>query len=280
MRRSQHGQALVGAMVIMLILFALAGGVAVAASGLLQQGRARGAAITDLSKQSAVTDAIAQVAGSSTRCGVPTSSATFPDIDADDLTTLSLSFPDPVTLNESWNALCVRVDSVPVPIGGTPWTNLTWKSGCGTTQLPKQHVTTFFDARVGGKGGLLYVDDQPSAISCKASLPSSACSATSPQAGCVECGKTIDTDIATIVQATLDCDLSAAPSAAYYLHVVNRSSVQSPARAFVVGHASSGGGWAYLVATHLGGGSDYEESVLLVPPGGGDNQLLYKAPLP
>lgn len=280
MRHRQRGQALVGAMVIMLILFALAGGVAVAASGLLQQGRARGAAITDLSKQSAVADAIAQVAGSSTRCGIPSSSAVFPTIDADDLTTLSLSFPDPVTRNTTWGALCVRVDSAPVPLGGTPWTDLTWKSNCGTTQLPKQHVASFFDARVGGRGGLLYVDDQPSSTACRASLPTSACSATSPQPGCVECGKTISTDIAMVAQATLDCDLSAAPSAAYYLHVVNRSPAPSPARAFVVGHASSGGGSVYLVATRFGAGSDYEESVLLVPPAGGSNQLLYKAPLP
>jgi hypothetical protein len=275
MRKNQDGQALVAAMVIMLILFALAGGVAVAASGLLQQGRARGAAITDLSRQSAVADAVSQVAGTTTRCGVPPSAAVFPDIDADDLTALSLAFPDPVTMNTSWTALCVRVDHV-VPPTGAAWANLTWRSNCGTVPLPAQHVTTFFDARVGGKGGLVYVDDQPSAVTCLSQLPSSACSATNPQPHCVQCGRTINANVNPVVQATLDCDLSQATAA--FLHVVNSSSAQSPARAFTVGSSTTGGS-AYLIATHLGTGNDYEESVLLVPASGA-NQLLYKAPLP
>lgn len=278
MRTSESGQALVAAMVIMLILFALAGGVAVAASGLLHQGRARGAAITDLSRQSAVADAVSQVAGSASRCPVPASAATFPDIDADDLTTLSLAFPDPVTTNTSWRALCMRVDNV-TPLSGALWTNLTWPSSCGTMQLPKQHVISFLDARVGGKGGLLYVNDQPSTTSCLSTLPSSTCSSTSPQPGCVMCGKTINTNVNPVVQASLECDLSHGTSSTYYLHVVNGSSVQSPALAFTVGF-NTGGGSAYLIATHLGTGKDYEESILLVPPAGGANQLLYKAPMP
>jgi hypothetical protein len=82
-----------------------------------------------------------------------------------------------------------------------------------------------------------------------------------------------------LVQATMDCDLSTAGSASMYLHVLNGSGVRSPARFFTTNHDDSGGS-IYLVATRIGTGPAYEESLLQVPPGGAANRLLYKGPLP
>ncbi|TMC07807.1 MAG: prepilin-type N-terminal cleavage/methylation domain-containing protein, partial [Chloroflexi bacterium] len=63
MLTSQRGQALVGVMVVMVILFALAGAVAIGASTLLASRRNAGATNDDFRLRSAVNDSVAQVSG-------------------------------------------------------------------------------------------------------------------------------------------------------------------------------------------------------------------------
>jgi hypothetical protein len=282
-RRAQDGQALVAALVIMLILFALAGGVAVAASGLLQQSRTRAGSVHDLAAQSAVADVVAQVAGSTSWCTVPTRTGVFPEVMASDSTTLPAAYPDPVNRASTF-AACVRMDQVAPTLPSGLSNALPWQSAhCGATPLPvKQRLTIFFDARgpaPGAADGTVYVDDDP--VSCwQTLLTSSACSGTSPQPHCLRCGRGVDPGIPVPAQVTLDCDLTSVTTPAY-LHVFNPS-FQSPARVFTMAHDDAGGS-AYLLATHLPpelhAGTDEEEAILYLPQNQAD-QLLYKGPLP
>jgi hypothetical protein len=284
-RGTQSGQALVAALVIMLILFALAGGVAVAASGLLQQGRMRAGSVHDLEAQSAVADAVAQVAGTTSFCTVPARSGTFPEVGASDSTTLPDSYPAPVSPATTFVS-CVRVDHVTPALSMGLSNAMPWPTAhCGVSQaLDRAKLEVLFDMRgpaAGAPDATVYVDDQAQASGCRQTLPgSAACSAQGPLPHCIVCGRVVDPGI-PLAQVTFDCDLSGVTSPAY-LHVYNPS-FQSPSRAFTAARDDNGGSM-YLLATQLPAalraGTDYEETVLLVPPQGAADELLYKGPMP
>lgn len=279
MRARQRGQALVGALVVMVILFALAGAVALAASGLLRQQAATTRAYTDdFGVQSATADAISQVAGSATQCTVPTTTATFPRLNGTVPTPLAISFPSG-TANLASIAYCARVDQVSTTIGTDFSTDIQWQATCQETRLPDsfagQRVETFFAARWSSPG-FVYVDRGQACDTTWAT--STPCRGQGSIPDCVACGDTVTPAAqVTMVQLALDCDLGGATSG-WYLHISNPA--RSPSRVFIVQHDASGGS-LYLIAAAAGanGAGPYEQSILLVPPAGGTNRLLWEAPL-
>jgi len=279
-RRSQRGQALVGALVIMLILFALAGGVAVAASGLLQQSRVQMAAFDDLAAQSATSDAVSQVAGSSSQCTPQATSGLFPRITGTEGTVLGVRFPDTASPQNdaSTTAYCVRVDHISSTVATDFATEIPWSGRCASMPLPDQEVSLFFDAR-----GIsvatpfaAYVDDDATPVCRRKTLPDTdSCSNPSATKPCIQCGKTLGRG-GDVAQLKLDCDLTDPTPG--YLHIYNGSGANSPARVFLTTHDDSGGS-VYLIATQVASGG-YEEAVLHVRPSGGGSLLLYRAVLP
>jgi len=279
MRAPQSGQALVGAMVVMVILFALAGAVAVAASGLLRQQAATTRAYTDdFGAQSATADAISQVAGTATRCAMPTTTATYARLNGAVPTPLAISFPSGMA-NLTSIAYCARIDQVSTTIGSNFSTDVQWQTSCPATLVPSaisgQRVETFFAARWTAPG-FVYVDrSQACNTRWAASTP---CQGQSSIPGCVACGATMAPAAqVTMIQLALDCDLTGA-TAGWYVHISNQE--RSPSRIFIVRHDASGGS-IYLIAaaTRADGAGPYEQSILLVPPAGGTNRLLWEAPL-
>jgi hypothetical protein len=266
MRRRQEGQALVAAMVVMLILFALAGAVAIGATTLLSSQRDQGGTFRDdLTVQSAVSDAVARVAGSQTRCG-PAQPALSIDLPEQD---------NPASSDPSF-ALCVRADDVQPDtirttalnwardgapgLGSAPWL-------CITVQLPGNGIAIAFDARW-TLGGYAYVDGQ-GLTSCNPQPP--------PPGPTVPCQRSFPGST-TPVQMVLSCQFSTfGPSDHAYLHI--RSAEQAPARVFTA-HQATNSGSMYLLAARTGlPRPDYEEAVVHVDPTGA-TRLAYEGRLP
>lgn len=272
MRSRQKGQALVAAMVVMLIVFALAGAVAIGASTLLATQHEQGGTFRDdLTVQSAVADAVAQVAGSRSRCSTSSSAA------------LGLSLPDqdrPTYAPSS--ALCLRTDAVQLDtLAGHA---LDWASGsiqgnsvppwrCMTLKLPGNKVAISFDFR-SSLGGWAYVDKQ-SFNACDPQLP------ISPPAPAPACQKAFSGSV-TPVQVSLSCQFATfATTDTAFLHI--RNSEASPARVFTAHQDATdpNAGSLYLFAARTGVPSrpDYEEAAVTVDPTGATT-LAYEGKLP
>lgn len=263
----QRGQALVGVMVVMLILFALAGAVAIGASTLLSRRGESGVTTTDFQARSAVNDSVAQLAGATQRCGAPPPPSPVPTPSPTPTATpLSLSLPPGGTTTA---AFCVREDNVlrdslqNLPVNGAG------PSGCATFTVGQPGaglLAVFFDTRTTARGWA-FVDDDPLGPLCTWPLLPT------------PCAKSWNAGAAAVVPVALSCSFSAADTV--YLHV--NTAVTWPRMVFVARQDPTGSpiGSVYLLASGTGLPSpDYEESVLFVSTDGTSSRLQYEAPLP
>ncbi len=150
-RNQQSGQALIASMVMVIFIFALAGGLAIAASALLAQGTARSSLVTnDLVAQSQMNAAVAYLAGrgiasNPSYCRTPT------------------MLPALGPNGEIQGIQCVEVDNVansnPVSVP------LSWNGGaCSVTAFPATGARTFI--WLNGASGLSAFVDQSSGTGC------------------------------------------------------------------------------------------------------------------
>jgi hypothetical protein len=292
MRKRQSGQALVGVLVVMLILFALAGAVTLATSVLLRQrATMRTAYSDDFTAQNAAADAISQVAGSSSLCRRVTP-ASFPRLSSPEpplLISLPNTFPSPVA-DTPQAAYCRRIDQVASTLPSYLYTNVSWDnppfSSCVkpvplSSQQGKK-VSIFFNAR-----RVNTTVDPYAYVDGNGSNGSSNCSSTRPSLSSLPCGYAMDHQTAPpVIQVLLSCDLTSGSScgsgSSCYLHIANVSS--SLGRVFIVDQTdpspSSSSIYLLASATGLRSGQDYEETVLLVSVSTNTNRLLYEARLP
>jgi hypothetical protein len=275
--RGESGQALIGTLVIMVLVFAMAGSVALAASSLLdRQNSHRNAIAGDLRSSDAIAAAVANIAGRG-----PQSSPPCPVAD---------SFMR--TLPGGWasSVSCLRFDAVAVPNSGTgPVVGailLNWdqqgSSWCGSALVPASSgpaVWLFFNALNGVGPTSAWVDGRNS--------------------GCVQGTQCATPAVgAPVFQAAMNCDLADVPSPAY-LHVLNGlgpNGLPSPTVArFVANGTPKGGGGEgahdgnnqdtngsiYLLAatTGLSAGSQFEEGAVYVSHDGKTTALLSEGAL-
>jgi hypothetical protein len=300
--RGQSGQALALVLVVMAILFALAGALTIGVTELLQQqGGGRAASTDDLTVQSAVADGVAFVAGRQNQCAV--TPATMARSSANQpASQVRINFPNGAGHASPWpsgNALCSRLDHVASSLTASTFSSIDPKwgtaGGCDVVKVPNGNPMSWvaFNGRWQASGyAYAYVDGQ-SASPCNNNLapprPGS-CSSTPKPSDCIRCGQNIVGPVPPVVQLALECDTSG--SAPLYLHIHNTLAIApgpgqpantgSPARIFFAPESTSGTGVLYVLAapTSLKTPSDYEESLLYVGPGGSPNQLVYEAPLP
>lgn len=268
----QRGQALVGVMVVMLVLFALAGAVAIGASTLLGNRGQSGATKDDFQVHSAVNDSVAQIAGANRICGAP------PPLPSPSPTPAPTSTPAPLTLalpnSAGAQAHCLRLDAVlpdtvqrlqaPQPSNGT----------CPTIALGQvaSRVGVLFDARAVSGSGWAYLDTRPGPVACAGAFPT-------PSPGLRSCRKSFAST--QVLQVAVTCDFAATEQA--YLHY----DVPGPGPKWVFvakqdpQRPSSEVGFLYLIASGTGGARpDFEESLFYLSNDGSVRHLLYEAPLP
>jgi hypothetical protein len=189
-RRGESGQALVGTMVIMVLVFAMAGSIALAASSLLdRQSSHRGAIASDLRASDAIAAAVAHVAGHGLQAQPTCTSAT----------TFTSVLPGPYTSSTS----CLRFDGIATPnVGVIP---LSWNSGCVTVLLPStaQVKTWLFFSALAGSGFTAWVDGL------------AACDPNSTKKECP-----VSVAAAAVGQAAMNCDVAEVAKPAR-LHIMN-----------------------------------------------------------
>lgn len=297
--RGQSGQALALVLVVMAILFALAGALTIGVTELLQQqGGGRAASTDDLTVQSAVADGVAFVAGRQNQCAV-TPATTARTSTNQPASQVRINFPNGAGHASPWpsgNAFCSRLDHVASSLTASTFSSIDPKwgtAGCDVVKVPNGNPTSWiaFNARW-QPPGYAYVDGQ-SGNPCNSPAPPRPgnCSSTPKPSDCLRCGQAIGgSNPPPVVQLALECDTSG--SAPLYLHIHNTLAIApgpgqpantgSPARIFFAPESTSGTGVLYVLAapTSLKTPSDYEESLLYVGPGGSPNQLVYEAPLP
>jgi hypothetical protein len=269
----QRGQALVAVMVAMIILFALAGAVAVGASTLFATGQPNATVANDFQVRSAVNDAVAQIAGLTQACGGPPPPSPYP-------TPSPTATPGPLQLvlppgDVATQALCVREDGVVA--GGVRTVAATAVlSGCTTSDLGQPRsaeLSVLFDARQSGSSGWAYIDTS--------STNPSPCTSTFPSGAPPRPGRQRLASGSSVTQVALNGVFSGTNHV--YLHLFN---VQpSLKQAFVADQDPSGQpsaiGSLYLVAAQTKLTSpDWEEFLFFVRDDRAVNQLLYEAPLP
>ena len=267
----QRGQALVGVMVVMVILFALAGAVAIGASTLLS-GRGSGTATSDdFRLHSAVNDSVAQVAGTTTACGGAPAPSPLPTPTSSPVPTpLNLALPPPDSTSQTE---CVRMDGVaigavqrlatPPPAGSTT---------CRTMSLPftgPVRVAVLLDVHMGTSDGWAYLapDDYNPPSGCPSTPPSSfkgsPCSSTILAGGWT--------------QVALTCDIASTDTAVLRIN----GTATSPRQVFAAPqdpHASSLGS-VYLLAIQSPVAGAMEEALFFVSNDHATNRLQYEAPL-
>jgi hypothetical protein len=269
----QRGQALVGVMVVMLILFALAGAVAVGASTVLSEGGRRNTASgNDYLARSAVSDTVAQIAGSTARCGAP------PPLPSPTPTASPSPPPPPLSLSLPPNsaatqAFCAREDAV-VPDSLRDLGSALVGSAlvCTTFQLgtpPNTRLAVFFDMRATSRGWAS-IDTSPTPVVCNGPLPG-----TAPPAPCSR--NWVSDGLPPVTQVALSCDFH--PRDHVYLHMSTLGA--GPKHVFIAGQdPAANPGSIYLLASGIDPANPaYEESILFVSRDGRSNRLLYEAPL-
>jgi hypothetical protein len=294
--RGQGGQALALVLVVMAILFAVAGALTLGVTQLLQQqGGARTASTDDLTAQSATADTVSRVAGSQAQC--PVTAATMARLNQP-VTTLTIAFPRGAgSAAPPWlggQAYCSRLDRVAGSLTASTFSYLptpNWATNCPVVRVPNGNPMSwvFFNGRWQAPG-YAYVDGLSGNICNNLPPTPGSCSNTPKPLDCRRCGQTMWPSPQPVLQVALECDTSG--SAPLYLHLFNslpviarpgQAPTRSPARIFMAPESTSGStGSMYILAapTSLKTPSDYEEALLYVGPGGSPNQLVYEAPLP
>ncbi|HYW22788.1 MAG TPA: hypothetical protein VE953_01405 [Terriglobales bacterium] len=269
----QRGQAIVAVMVVMLILFALAGAVAIGAESLLGHRNATGATNDDFRARSAVNDSIAQVAGSAHSCSAAPPPSPLPTPTTSPVpTSLTLALPPP-DAQAQLRTQCARMDGV--TIDGVTRLSVP-ATTCRTIplgMLPQGpvRVAVLFDVRVGGSGGGWAYLDGNTGTPC-GNAPPAQPSGPDDDSPCVS---TFGHDW---TQVALTCDIPQAKTA--QLHI--KASQTSPAQVFVAQQNVKTGslGSAYLLAVQTPISSPALEEILLFVSGDGStDRLLYEAPL-
>ena len=261
----QRGQALVGVMVVMVILFAAAGAVALAASTLLVGPGQSQAANDDFQVRSAVGDTVSQVAGSRTQCWAPLAVSPSPPppspTASPTATPLRLSLPG----GAGPQAFCAREDAV-VP-GSVQ--RFDGSGGCATVDLGQRtgRLAVLFDARATGSGWA-YVDG---------SAPTTCVTLPDFDDLPLTCWQAVPK--ASIVQVALTCDFKTSTRVRLHVGIPGTGPGSVFAATQDTSASPSSVGSLYLFASGTGVASpDYEESVMFVSASA--NRLLYEARLP
>jgi hypothetical protein len=265
-RTAQSGQALVGTLAVMMLVFGLAGGIALAASTLLDDQSSHSTAIArDLRAEDVVSAEVAHVAGHGATGSLCQSTATWTDL-----------LPEGYTSQ----ATCARFDQVVAPALGS--IVLPWMGGCASAALPPsqgQNVWLFFNA-LAGSGITAWIDGNASCT-----------------AGAYAHGDCKFSAMSQVVQARIPCGLGEFPSPV--VHVMNQ--VPSPSTVRFTGYSgnqtgqnqvadadtggrasasSDGTGSIYeLVGTTPLSAGTYEEAFVFVSRDGRTTQLLAQGTL-
>jgi hypothetical protein len=263
----QRGQALVAVMVVMLVLFALAGAVAIAASTLLTDRGRSDVSNGDFQVRSAVNDTVAQIALQPLRCGAP------PPLPSPVPTPMPTPTTSPLNVDHLPSgarpqALCARQDDVVL----SSLHRIQPTGGCATVPLPADgRVAVLFDLRT-ADAGWAYLDKSSASASCADAVPDTTqtppCLASWPS-----------TTDATVRQVALTCDFAAGDQV--FLHL---NAASAPGHVFTAKRNDRGQpnavGRLFLIATGTGVDSpDYEESLYFTSVDGSVRHLLFEAPL-
>jgi hypothetical protein len=261
----QRGQALVGVMVAMLVLFALAGAVAIGASTLLTNRGHSDVTNDDFQVHSAVNDSIAQVNGQPLRCGAP------PPLPSPVPTPSPTSTPSPLTLDQVPSrpqAQCARQDDAVL----TSVQRYEPGAGCAKVALGSGgRLAVLFDARTTA-AGWAYLDTSPADAACDPPPP------TTPTPPCL---KRWFSGGSGIRQVALTCDFAATDRVFLHMNV----SEPGPAHVFAASRDDRGQpaavGYLVLVASGTGVAKpDVEESLYFMSRDGTVRHQLFEAPLP
>jgi hypothetical protein len=273
MTSAQRGQAIIAVMVVMLILFALAGAVAIGAESLLGRPNSASATTDDFRLRSALSDSVAQVAGQSQACSAAPAPSPLPTPTTSPIpSSLSLSLPSP-DAQAQLTTECARMNGVAI-------------NGVQRVAAPGQicksiplglsgRVAVLFDVHTStgaGGGGWAYLDDKTgtSGGQCPATPPSNAAVDGSPCITVFDRGWT---------QVALTCDIPSGQTA--QLHI--RATATSPAQVFAAQQNPQGAstvGAVYLLAVQTPiASTTMEEALLFVSSDHTTNRLLYEAPL-
>jgi hypothetical protein len=259
----------------MVILFALAGAVAIGASTLLIGRTSTSATTDDFRLHSAVNDSVAQVAGSTGACwGAPPPSPLTTPSPSPIPTPLSLALPSP---DSTGQAQCARMDGVaidavkrvqaPAPTSGT----------CRTLNLPfagPTRVAVLFDVHLdvhlNGTGWAYQAPDD--------ATPPNGCPSTPPaNLSNSPCESTFNTNSPAWIQVALTCDIPSNETARLYV----RGSATSPRQVFAAPQdpRASPLGSVYLLAVQTPVATNAMEEALLFVGSDKANRLQYEAPL-
>jgi hypothetical protein len=284
----QQGQALVAVLVVMTLVFLMAGSVAVGASALLDREHHQQEDPTFL-ERSAVAAAVANAesggcAARTPSAAQPASPLALPSPSDAGATPAALPTPTPSPVASVPSLASPVPAAAPVPgqllelpgdvramaycvrlagAAGMPsQQTLAWPpgTGCGSTVLPAMsRAWIFFDARWEGMGKV-WVDGGTDVDQCQ------------PPAGSTCVTRVVTSPVmVSIVPVALDCDLTGIPLPV--LHVAG--ALRSPEVVFSAAQVSGGG--LLLLAVGTGAPDVYEQVVLAVQ--GGATALRYWAPL-
>jgi hypothetical protein len=273
MNSPQRGQAIIAVMVVMLILFALAGAVAIGAETLLGRPNSASATTGDFRLRSALNDSVAQVAGHSQACSAAPPPSPLPTPTTSPVpSSLTLALPSP-DAQAQLTTECARMDGVAVD--GVQ--RLAAPAAiCKSIPLGLSgRVAVLFDVHTSagsGTGGWAYLDGKAgtSGSQCTTAPPSSAPDDESP---CISLfGR-------SWTQVALTCDIPSGQTA--QLHV--RATATSPAQVFAAQQNPQGAttvGAMYLLAVQTPiASTTMEEALVFVSGDRRTNRLLYEAPL-
>jgi hypothetical protein len=268
---SQRGQALVGVMVVMVILFALAGAVAIGASTLLSGRGSSAATNDDFRLHSAVNDSVAQIAGSTSACGAAPAPSPLPTPTSSPVPTpLSLALPPP---DSTAQTQCVRMDGVAIDAVQRLATTPVSTGTCRTMTLRFNgpvRVAVVLDVHMATSGGWAYLaqDSYTPPSGCPSTLPptlpkGSPCASTIQQGGWT--------------QVALTCDIPTGDAAVLRIN----GTATSPREVFAAPQdpKASSLGSMYLLAIQSPIAGAMEEALFFVSNDHHTNRLLYEAPL-
>jgi hypothetical protein len=280
---AQRGQALVGVMVVMVILFALAGAVAIGASTLLTSRGSSNSVNNDFRLHSAVNDSVAQVAGSTHTCGAAPPPSPLPTPTSSPIPTpLTLALPPPDSTSQT---PCVRMDgvaigavrriAVPAPSGQTCASSfdLPFTGPVRVAVVFDVHETAVPNSALGSPWGWAYLvpNDFQQVLGCPTLPPNtlngSPCETTIPASS-----------TPTWTQVALTCDITGNETAQLRI----KGSATSPRQVFAAPqdpHASTLGSFYLLAIQSPVSGAAMEEALLFVSNDGKTNRLQYEAPL-
>jgi hypothetical protein len=265
LKQRQHGQALVGVLVVMILVFLLAGAVSIGASSLMARMGNHGQAVAeDFAAQSAVAAAASYAASTSSCVG---NIADF---------TVAQPSPGPQA------GRCAGLSGVPLNSLNTKDLGQ-WSGDCSATNLTSyqnSNLVIFFNARwlppsIPGHTMSAYIDkfQATSRDPCSTNpAPGNApCSAAKPDAG--------------VSPLVLPCNLTAPPTGTLWYLIVRNAAAQ-PRQVFFLSYTTPGiqSNTGTLYVTVAGTGlptpRDFEQAIFYSPSKGAPLQLLYEAQLP